>query len=51
MQAQSKRDERGIVTKASPHIIDHSCAAEQVGLTMQEAELLIFGTTPHTKEN
>ena len=32
-------------------LIDHSGAAEQVGLTMQEAEFLIFGTAPHTKEN
>ena len=74
MQAQSKHDERGIVTKASSHstvsetierlqetvrerdfdvfaLIDHSNAAEQVGLTMQEAELLIFGTdAPHQGE-
>jgi uncharacterized protein (DUF302 family) len=60
-------DERGIVTKASPHtsvsetlerlretlrekgleefaMIDHSGAAERVGLEMQEAKLLIFGS-------
>ena len=74
MQAQSKRNERGIVTKASPHssvsetierlqetvrersldvftLIDHSGAAEQVGLTMQESELLISNTdAPHQGE-
>jgi uncharacterized protein (DUF302 family) len=40
--------ERGLDVFA---LIDHSGAAEQVGLTMQEAELLIFDTAPHTKEN
>jgi uncharacterized protein (DUF302 family) len=40
--------ERGLDVFA---LIDHSSAAEQSGLTMQEAELPIFGTTPHTKEN
>jgi uncharacterized protein (DUF302 family) len=60
-------DEKGIVTRASPHgsvagtlerlrrsvsergleefaLIDHSGAARQVGLKMQEAKLLIFGS-------
>jgi uncharacterized protein YndB with AHSA1/START domain len=39
--------ERGLDVFA---LIDHSSAADQVGLTMQEAELLIFGTTPHTRK-
>ena len=67
MPNQSRGDERGIVTKASPYtsvsetlehlrqtvrekgleefaFIDHSGAAERVGLEMQEAKLLIFGS-------
>ena len=67
MSAQSRSDERGIVTRASAYpsvsetlrrlretvrekgleefaFIDHSGAAERVGLEMQEAKLLIFGS-------
>jgi len=40
--------ERGLDVFA---LIDHSGAAERAGLTMQEAELLIFGTdAPHQGE-
>ena len=67
MMDWSNGDERGIVTKGSPHssvsetlehlrgtvrgkgleefaLIDHGGAAEQAGLEMQEAKLLIFGS-------
>ena len=67
VQAYEGIDERGIVTKASPHpsvtetlerlreevrvrgleefaLIDHGGAAESVGLEMQEAKLLVFGS-------
>jgi hypothetical protein len=39
--------ERGLDVFA---LIGHSSATGQVGLTMQEAEPLIFSTAPHTKE-
>jgi hypothetical protein len=48
LRLQETVRERGLDVFA---LIDHSGAAEQVGLTMQEAELLIFDTAPHTKEN
>jgi hypothetical protein len=48
LRLQETARERGLDVCA---LIDHSSAAEQVGLARQEAELLIFGTAPHTKEN